>query len=102
MNKILNINKYRNEKSKYNKMLLISILSGLFIGLFVWKYFVENIANYDVKIPQSSNIKYNESVAESMNTKDLITFFENNDNKPILLYFYTTWCGICAKNFAIF
>lgn len=105
MKKIVNIKDYYKKKSSYNKllnskkMLFISILIGLFVGIFLWKYFVENIENSDVKIPTSNNIKYNDIEPLGITTKDIIAMFENNDHKPILLYFYTTWCGVCTKNF---
>lgn len=105
MKKIVNIKDYYKKKSNYNKlfnskkMLFISIVIGLCVGIFLWKYFVENIENSDVKIPVSNNLKYNDQEPLAVNTKDIIGLFEETEQKPILLYFYTTWCGICTKNF---
>jgi len=103
MNKIIDINQYRqNNKKDSKKMLFLSIIIGLSIGLILWKYFVENIANYDVKIPQSLNIKFNDKQPVGMTTAQVAIEFENFDDKPILLYIYTTWCGVCSKNFEVF
>ena len=103
MNKIIDINRYRqNNKKDSKKMLFLSIIIGLFIGLILWKYSVENIANYDVKIPQSSNIKFNEIEPIGLTTAQVAVEFESFDDKPVLLYIYTTWCGVCTKNFAVF
>jgi peroxiredoxin len=103
MNKIININNYRQNKQKDSKkMLFLSIIIGLLAGLVLWKYFVENIANYDVKIPQSANIKFNEKEPIGMTTAQVAVEFENFDDKPVLLYIYTTWCGVCTRNFEVF
>ena len=103
MNKIIDINQYRqNNKKDSKKMLFLSIIIGLSIGLILWKYLVENIANYDVKIPQSLNIKFNDKQPIGMTTAQVAVEFENFDDKPILLYIYTTWCGVCSKNFEVF
>ena len=103
MNKIIDINRYRqNNKKDSKKMLFLSVIIGLFSGLILWKYFVENIANYDVKIPQSSNVKFNEKEPIGMSTAQVAIEFEGFDDKPVLLYIYTTWCGVCTKNFEVF
>jgi peroxiredoxin len=83
-------------------MLFLSIIIWLLAGLVLWKYFVENIANYDVKIPQSANIKFNEKEPIGMTTAQVAVEFENFDDKPVLLYIYTTWCGVCTRNFEVF
>ena len=103
MNKIIDIKNYRqNNKKDSKKMLFLSIIIGLLLGLALWKYFVENIANYDVKIPQSSNIQFNEKTPIGMTTAQIANEFESFDDKPVLLYIYTTWCGVCSKNFEVF
>lgn len=101
MNQIININQYHNNKKTSRKMLFVSIIIGIVVGLFLWKYFVENIANYDVKIPASANIKYNDKEPNSLTTSKIANYFENNDGKPILIYIYTTWCGVCTRNLPI-
>jgi len=101
MNKIIDIQKYQKKQLNSRKMLFVSMLVGLVVGLILWKYFVENIANYDVKIPLSSNINYNNIEPKALLASDLAIEFEESDNKPILLYIYTTWCQACSKNYPI-
>ncbi|MBM3590622.1 MAG: TlpA family protein disulfide reductase [Alphaproteobacteria bacterium] len=101
MNKIIDIQKYQKKQLNSRKMLFVSMLVGLVVGLILWKYFVENIANYDVKIPLSSNINYNNIEPKALLASDLAIEFEESDNKPILLYIYTTWCQACSKNYQI-
>jgi len=101
MNKIIGIQKYQKKQLNSRKMLFVSMLVGLVVGLILWKYFVENIANYDVKIPLSSNINYNNIEPKALLASDLAIEFEESDNKPILLYIYTTWCQACSKNYPI-
>ncbi len=85
-------------KEKTN-MLFLVIVSGILIGLLVWQLFVENVANLDVKIPESENITFNDRIPEAMTTSQVANLFDNSEGKPILLYIYTTWCKICSKNF---
>jgi len=100
MSKIIDIKKYqKHQLLKSPKMLFASILIGLFAGIILWKYFVENIANYDVKIPASNHLLFNGYESKAMTTADVINKFEQFDNSPILFYLYTTWCGSCTKNF---
>lgn len=82
-------------------MLFFIILLAALLGGFLWNKFVEEAQNLDVEIPQSKNISYDISQALPMTTAQVAQAFEDADNKPILLYIYTTWCGICSKNFPI-
>lgn len=83
-------------------MLFLTIAIGAIAGLLSWQYFVENVAQMDVKIPESKNIIYNFQEPEAMTTAQIANEFEKADNKPILLYVYATWCKSCEKNFAAF
>lgn len=89
-----------NLKEK-SKMLFLSAIIGALIGLFTWQYFVENVAALDVKIPQSQNITFNQQIPQAMTTAQVADEFEKIENKPVLLYIYTTWCGVCEKNFPV-
>lgn len=81
------------------KMLFFTIVVGAVIGLLAWNYFIENVSNLDVKIPESKNIAFNQEAPIPMTTAQIANEFENSDSKPVLLYIYTTWCQTCVKNF---
>ena len=109
--KIINLQNYKKQISKKTnfpkkimeknkKMLFLLIAIGALLGVILWNYFVEDVANLDVQIPPSRNIAYNEQLPVAMTTTQVANEFEKADGKPILLYIYTTWCKICAKNFA--
>ncbi len=88
-----------NKLNKIIKMLFFAIVLGSITGLLCWNYFVEDVANLDVKIPQSKNITFNQNSPIAMTTAQVANEFEKADNKPIILYIYTTWCRVCSKNF---
>jgi len=81
-------------------MLFLLIAIGALLGMILWNYFVEGVANLDAQIPPSRNITYNQQLPVAMTTTQVANEFEKADGKPILLYIYTTWCKICTKNFA--
>ncbi len=83
-------------------MLFFVIAVGITVGLVVWNYYVENVSHLDVTIPSSKNITFNNEQAMAMTTAQIANEFEKYDNKPILLYLYTTWCESCKKNFTTF
>ncbi len=83
-----------------NKMLFLSIILAIIFGLVIWQFFIENYRINDVEIPVSQNITFNNQMPQNIDSKILEKEFENNLNKPILLYLYTTWCQVCNKNFA--
>ncbi len=102
-NKIIYIDKFKQSKQKKErKMLFLVIAAGITVGLVVWNYYVANVARFDVKIPPSKNITFNNEQVLAMTTAQIANEFEKYDNKPILLYLYTTWCESCKKNFSTF
>ena len=82
-------------------MFLFTIIISCFIGYFCWHIYIEQVANENVKIPPSSNITYNHIAPTLTDSQQISTFIEQNQDKPILLYIYTTWCGICHRNLNI-
>jgi thiol-disulfide isomerase/thioredoxin len=100
MNKIINLQNYQKPKKNY-KMFFLTIFIGAFAGFALWHYFVENIAALDVSIPPSKNISFSETIPLAMTTSQVADEFEKADGKPVLLYIYTTWCGVCKKNIPV-
>ena len=84
-----------------NKMLFLSIILAIITGSLIWKFFIENYQINDYEIPISQNITFNDQLPRLIDTAILEKEFENNQNKPILLYLYTTWCQVCNKNFSV-
>jgi peroxiredoxin len=100
-NKIIFLRK-NNIFFKNKKMLFVSIILGVFCGFIAWNFLIENQAALDVKIPQSKNITFNDKDPLAMTTAQVDDQFNNFDDKPILLYIYTTWCSVCGENFETF
>ena len=68
------------------------------LSTIIWGYFVQNSA-VNLPIPESENKTYSEPLAIA--PSDIITQIEANAGKPILLYIYTTWCGVCKQQFPV-
>ena len=92
----------QNKNHKNRRMLFFVILVGAIVGMVSWQYFVENVASFDVQIPESKNITFNQEVVQSMTTAQIANEFEKADGKLVLLYIYATWCRSCTKNFPVF
>jgi len=97
--KIIQFPKKKNQK-KF-KMLFVVIAAGAITGMMLWKFFVENVAKVDVKIPESQNITFNDDLPISMTTAQVANEFEKAEGKPILIYVYATWCKICETSFPV-
>ncbi len=103
-NKIISLKDYKNswkhkKPKEIIKMFFLVIIVGALLGLAIWQFFIENVANLDIKIPESKNITFNQQEPLPMTSGQIANEFEKAEGKPILLYIYTTWCKTCAKNF---
>jgi thiol-disulfide isomerase/thioredoxin len=101
MAKIIDIQSYKKFHKKPLKkatMLFITIAIAIIAGLAIWHFFVEEVAIANTPIPPSTNVSYNHLMPVPVTASQVANDFNNFENKPILLYFYATWCGSCSKN----
>lgn len=84
------------------QMIILVVIIGYLLGLVIWKFFVEEYSNLDVKIPQSKNKTFNQELPHPISANQIAIELEKADGRPILLYLYTTWCPTCEKNFKLF
>ena len=101
--KVILLKDYKKYK-KFNKnvkMFFLVIIFGAAAGFVSWHVFVDSMEGKEIKIPESKNITYNDKVPVGLTTTQVANQFEQYENKPILLYIYTTWCRTCGKNFPI-
>ncbi|MCE3255015.1 MAG: thioredoxin [Rickettsiaceae bacterium] len=74
-------------------LIVVTILSTI-----IWNRFIQN-PNANFYIPESDNKTYHQP--ESATPSDVISQIENNLGKPVLLFVYTTWCGVCKQQLPI-
>lgn len=98
-NRVKNRVKNLIKKLKEPQMLFFVIIIAAIIGRIVWHFAIDGAVNNDIEIPKSQNVTYNKEMPIPMTTAQVANEFEKSDNKPILLYIYTTWCKNCSKNF---
>jgi len=97
MNSPINLIKFKQKNRSKMIVVILSVISIL--ALIIWKLFIEDSYLSDIKIPDSSNIAYHK--INPLTPSDLITKIDNETGRPIMLYLYTTWCGVCKKTFPI-
>ena len=85
----------KNKSSK--KMIIVILIVAVFSSLFIWNKYVENAQIKNFKIPESSNIEYDIHSPSALAPGDIISQIDLDSGKPILLYIYTSWCGVCKK-----
>ena len=93
---IVNLNKIKN--SKKAKMIVAILIVVAILSIIIWN----NVVNQEldnIKIPESNNKTYFHP--EAISPGDIVNQIEKNKGKPILLYIYTTWCGVCKQQFPI-
>jgi thiol-disulfide isomerase/thioredoxin len=95
-NNLVNLNQIK--KLKRAKMIVFILIAAAVFSAITWKYLIYDSA-IDFKIPESSNQTYNQPIAILPN--DILSQIDDNLGKPILLYVYTTWCGICKQQLPI-
>jgi thiol-disulfide isomerase/thioredoxin len=93
---LVNLNQIK--KLKRAKMIVFILIAAAVFSAITWKYLIYDSA-IDFKIPESSNQTYNQPIAILPN--DILSQIDDNLGKPILLYVYTTWCGICKQQLPI-
>ena len=92
----VNLNQFRNFKKA--KMIAAILIIVAILSITIWN----NILNKEldnIKIPESANKTYNS--IEAISPGDIISEIDNGKNSPILLYIYTTWCGVCKKQLPV-
>lgn len=95
MAKIIKINSFHKKlyQFKKNKMLFLSIIIGFIVSILLWKYLVENIATYDVKIPESANITFNDKAPNPLT----LMVLPLNLNNMMINQFYFIFIQLGAK-----
>lgn len=93
MTSLIYLTNFKKEKRK--KMIVAISAIVAFLALIMWKFLIENPSLSDIKIPESSNIIYHKTIR--LDPNDIISKIENEKGRPILLYVYTTWCGVCKR-----
>ena len=97
MNNPINLTEFK--KKKRGKMIVAILAIVATLALIVWKFFIEDSYLANIKIPGSSNIAYHK--INPLTPNDIVTKLDNEKGRPLFLYLYTTWCGVCKKNFPI-
>lgn len=86
---------------KKNKMIALLVVISLILAHISWKIFVGNEHENSANIIPSNNISYKNVEPQAITSKFVIDQFNQKDGSPILIYFYTTWCSACTKNFNV-
>lgn len=108
-NKVVDLKSYKKRKNKekksrnFNKnrpFVILFIVSVLI--LFVLNNFFSDPYK-DAHIPESSNISYDLSKIQSLRPNEVIDKISNHNaqNKPVLLYLYTSWCSVCKAQLPV-
>ena len=80
---------------------MIVVISAIVavLAVIIWNYTVENSYYSQVVIPRSSNFTYHKSIP--LDPSEVISKLDNERGRPVLLYVYTTWCGVCKKQLPV-
>jgi thiol-disulfide isomerase/thioredoxin len=92
----VNLEQFR--KFKKVKMIATILISVAILSIIIWNNLINREFN-NIKIPESNNKTYN--TIEAISPSDIVSEIENNRGNPILLYIYTTWCGVCKKQLPV-
>ncbi len=93
-------NKSKKNKSKSKMFFLIGVISAL-SALLIWRFYVDNVAKYDVTINPSNNVSFHGQKPIALNYKGLDQELYSQKASLNFIYFYSTWCKSCYKNFSI-
>jgi len=97
-NKAQRSKRFQEIKSK-SKMFFVIIAIATICSLAIWYFYVERVAKYDVEINPSNNITFHKQSPIGIDPIELHNEFYPQKTKLSLIYFYSTWCGSCLKNF---
>ena len=93
-NNLVNLEKVKNLKRA--KMIAAILITVTILSIIIWNNII-NREVVDIKIPSSDNNTFKE--LKALSPSNIVEQIESYEGKPILLYIYTTWCGICKKQF---
>lgn len=104
---VIEMNSFKKRNNKKNKkvsnMVVVIAIIAAILAVFVWNNFISDATYDNVQIKESDNITYDILQLKETNPFDLISQIEKSslENSPVLLHFYTSWCGVCKKELPV-
>jgi thiol-disulfide isomerase/thioredoxin len=100
-NNVVNINYYKNKENK--KMIIIIALVSAALAILFWNFLFDNSSYLKAEVKESDNITYDVNLSKEISTPEAMGKIEESElsDRPILIYLYTSWCGVCKKQLPI-